>query len=57
MASSTMGLKLGVVRFLLPTHAKQMRPRSLRAMQRLTRVYRHARTAVDADTPDKPWLF
>ena len=52
MASSAMGLKLGVFGFLPTTHAKtnaiQMRPRALRAVRRFMRVYLHAKTAVDA---------
>ena len=51
MASSAMGLKLGVFRFLPTTHTKtnaiQMRPRSLCAVQRFTHVYLHAKTTVD----------
>ena len=46
MASSAMGLKLGVFGFLPTTHAKtnakQMRERSSRAVRRFTRVYLHA---------------
>ena len=52
MASSAMGIKLGVFGFL-PTkyakaNAKQMRPRSSPTVQRFTRIYLHAQTAVDA---------
>ena len=52
MASSAMGLKLRVFRFLqttrAKTNAKQMRPRSLFAVQHFTRVCLHAQTTVDA---------
>ena len=52
MASSAMGLKLGVFGFLPTTHAKtnaiQMPSRSLRAVQHFTHVYLHAKSAVDA---------
>ena len=52
MASSAMGLKLGVFGFLptthAKTHAKQMRPWSLHAVRHFTRVYLHTRTVVDA---------
>ena len=49
MASSAMGLKLGVIsEFLPPTYAKQMRPRSMCTMQRLSHVYLHAQNVVDA---------
>ena len=52
VTSSAMGLELGVFGFLpttyVKTNATQMRPRSLRAVRRFTRVYLHAQTAVDA---------
>ena len=52
MAPLAMGLKLGFLVFLPTTHAKanaiQIRPRSLRVVRRFTRVYTHAKTAVDA---------
>ena len=52
MASSAMGFKLGVFKFLPTTHTKtntiQMRPWSLRSVRRFTWVYLHAQTAVDA---------
>ena len=52
MASSAMGLNLGVFGFLPTTHAKtnakQMRSRSSRAVRRFTRVCLHAQTAVHA---------
>ena len=52
MVSSAMGLKLGVFRFLLTTHAstntKQMRRQSLQRRVAFSRVYLHAQTAVDA---------
>ena len=52
MASSAMGLKLGVYQILPTTHththtkanANKMHPRSLCAVQRFTRVYLHAQT-------------
>ena len=53
MASSAMGLKLRGFGFLPTTQAKtnaqQMRPRSLRAVRHLTRVYLNAQTTVDGD--------
>ena len=52
MASSSMGLKLGVFGFLPTTHAKanelQMRPRSLCTVRRFMHVYLQAKIAVDA---------
>ena len=52
MASSAMGLKFGVFRFLPATHAetnaKQTRPLSLGAVQCFMSVYLHAQTTVDA---------
>ena len=47
MASSAMGLKFGVFGFLQTTHAKTMRPQSSHAVQHFTRVYLHARTAIN----------
>ena len=50
-ASSAMGLKMGVFRFLPTTHAKtnakQMSPRSSRTVRRFTRFHLHPKTAVD----------
>ena len=52
MASSAMGLKLGVFGFLPITHtkgnAKPMHPRSFSAMRRLQVFYLHSQTAVGA---------
>ena len=63
MASSAMGLKLGVFGFLLTTHAKtntkQICSWSSRVMWHFTHIYLHSQTAVDAGdyAPDKSWLF
>ena len=48
MASSAMGLKLGSLGFCQPHTQKQVCPKSLHAVQHFTRVYLHARIAVDA---------
>ena len=62
MVSSTLGLKLGVSRFLpttqaqstkAQTNAKQMRPRSSCAVQRF--IYLHTQTAVDAGDIRNRW--
>ena len=63
MASSAMGLKLGVFRFLPTTLAKKQTQNKSRHNLRTpcrvsTHVYLHAQTAVDVgDTPDQPRLF
>ena len=61
MASSAMGLKLGVFGFLPTTHAEtnanKMHPQSMRAMWLFTHVYLHAQTPVHTCAPDESWLF
>ena len=60
MASSAMRFKLGVLGFLLTTHAKtnteQMHLRSSCALRHFTHVYLHAQTIVDA-SDIHPWRF
>ena len=60
MASSSVGLKLGVFGFLPTTHAetnaKQMPPQSLCTVQHFSHVYLHTQTAVDTDTQKTPNL-
>ena len=55
MASSAMGLNLGVFGFLPTTHPKAMCSRSLRVARRFTHVWLHVQTAVHASNT-RTWL-